>query len=82
MAPCSFDDATAYGNINGIDDPSMGWSRYAQVPDLSCCAEYEWNGAFTPAGAVCSGFICSMHLFLLSCVMLKGEVYGCRGPPT
>ncbi|CAL8464975.1 g4510 [Coccomyxa elongata] len=25
-----FDDATAYGNINGLDDPSMGWSRYAQ----------------------------------------------------
>ncbi|CAK0787073.1 hypothetical protein CVIRNUC_010289 [Coccomyxa viridis] len=25
-----FDDATAYGNINGIDDPTMGWSRYAQ----------------------------------------------------
>ncbi|EIE20571.1 hypothetical protein COCSUDRAFT_37807 [Coccomyxa subellipsoidea C-169] len=25
-----FDDATAYGNINGLDDPAMGWSRYAQ----------------------------------------------------
>jgi arabinosyltransferase len=25
-----FDDATAYGEIYGIDDESMGWSRYAQ----------------------------------------------------
>ncbi|CAL5229301.1 g12600 [Coccomyxa viridis] len=25
-----FDDATAYGHGNGIDDQSMGWSRYAQ----------------------------------------------------
>jgi hypothetical protein len=25
-----FDDATAYGQIDGIDDPSMGWARYAQ----------------------------------------------------
>ncbi len=30
-----FDPPTAYGNINGIDDPSMGWSRYAQVPRSS-----------------------------------------------
>ena len=28
---CRFDDGSAYGNINGIDDQSMGWSRYAQV---------------------------------------------------
>eukprot|EP00873_Tetraselmis_striata_P028570 jgi/Tetstr1/448834/TSEL_036060.t1 len=26
-----FDDRTAYGFIDGIDDPSMGWSRYAQA---------------------------------------------------
>jgi arabinosyltransferase len=25
-----FDDATAYGQIEGFDDPSMGWARYAQ----------------------------------------------------
>ncbi|KAG7675171.1 hypothetical protein Ndes2526B_g08029 [Nannochloris sp. 'desiccata'] len=25
-----FDDSTAYGEIYGIDDESMGWSRYAQ----------------------------------------------------
>ena len=25
-----YDDGTAYGSIFGIDDPSMGWSRYAQ----------------------------------------------------
>lgn len=25
-----FDDGTAYGLIDGIDDPSMGWARYAQ----------------------------------------------------
>lgn len=29
--PCRFDDSTAYGRISGIDDPSMGWARYAQV---------------------------------------------------
>ena len=28
---CRFDAPTAYGHGNGIDDPSMGWSRYAQV---------------------------------------------------
>ncbi|GMH33869.1 hypothetical protein BSKO_01703 [Bryopsis sp. KO-2023] len=26
-----FDDKTAYGSIEAIDDPSMGWSRYAQA---------------------------------------------------
>ncbi|KAG2497437.1 hypothetical protein HYH03_004592 [Edaphochlamys debaryana] len=25
-----FDEATAYGSIEGFDDPSMGWGRYAQ----------------------------------------------------
>lgn len=25
-----FDDHTAYGSIEGFDDPSMGWARYAQ----------------------------------------------------
>lgn len=25
-----FDDPTAYGRISGLDDPSMGWARYAQ----------------------------------------------------
>jgi len=25
-----FDERTAYGGIEGFDDPSMGWSRYAQ----------------------------------------------------
>lgn len=29
-----FDVATSYGHIDGIDDPSMGWARYAQVPRL------------------------------------------------
>lgn len=23
-----FDDPTAYGEIYGVDDPTMGWSRY------------------------------------------------------
>lgn len=26
-----FDDPTAYGEIGGFDDPSMGWGRYAQL---------------------------------------------------
>ena len=26
-----FDDATAYGFIDGLDDASMGWARYAQA---------------------------------------------------
>ena len=26
-----FDDAGAYGFIDGLDDPSMGWARYAQA---------------------------------------------------
>lgn len=26
-----FDERTAYGTIEGFDDPSMGWARYAQV---------------------------------------------------
>ena len=26
-----FDERTAYGFIDGHDDPSMGWARYAQV---------------------------------------------------
>lgn len=26
-----FDKPTSYGHIDGIDDPSMGWARYAQV---------------------------------------------------
>ena len=26
-----FDDATAYGFIDGLDDPTMGWARYAQA---------------------------------------------------
>lgn len=25
-----FDDETNYGGIYGVDEPSMGWSRYAQ----------------------------------------------------
>lgn len=25
-----FDEPTAYGAIDGIDDPQMGWARYAQ----------------------------------------------------
>lgn len=25
-----YDDGTAYGEMYGVDDPSMGWSRYAQ----------------------------------------------------
>jgi arabinosyltransferase len=25
-----FDDGTAYGFVDGLDDPSMGWARYAQ----------------------------------------------------
>ena len=25
-----YDEQTAYGAIDGIDDPSMGWARYAQ----------------------------------------------------
>jgi arabinosyltransferase len=25
-----FDDGTAYGLVDGLDDPSMGWARYAQ----------------------------------------------------
>ena len=28
-----YDAPTAYGHIDGIDDPTMGWSRNAQV----CC---------------------------------------------
>ena len=31
---CRFDEWTAYGKVGGIDDPSMGWARYAQVPLL------------------------------------------------
>ena len=31
LATCSFDDSTAYGRISGLDDPSMGWARYAQA---------------------------------------------------
>ncbi len=27
-----FDEWTAYGKIGGLDDQSMGWARYAQVP--------------------------------------------------
>ena len=26
-----FDAGTAYGHIDGIDDPTMGWARYAQA---------------------------------------------------
>lgn len=26
-----YDKPTSYGHIDGIDDPSMGWARYAQV---------------------------------------------------
>lgn len=26
-----FDDATAYGFVDGLDDASMGWARYAQA---------------------------------------------------
>lgn len=26
-----FDERTAYGYVDGIDDPSMGWARYAQT---------------------------------------------------
>ena len=26
-----FDERTAYGYIDGIDDPGMGWARYAQT---------------------------------------------------
>jgi hypothetical protein len=26
-----YDPPTAYGHIDGIDDPSMGWARYAQA---------------------------------------------------
>mmetsp|Transcript_20288 Transcript_20288/g.61122 ORF Transcript_20288/g.61122 Transcript_20288/m.61122 type:complete len:374 (+) Transcript_20288:581-1702(+) len=26
-----FDEATSYGHIDGVDDPSMGWARYAQA---------------------------------------------------
>ena len=26
-----YDERTAYGYVDGIDDPSMGWSRYAQT---------------------------------------------------
>eukprot|EP00958_Prasinococcus_capsulatus_P025435 scaffold4317_cov323-Prasinococcus_capsulatus_cf.AAC.3 len=29
-----FDAGTAYGKIEGIDDPKMGWSRYAQKFEL------------------------------------------------
>ena len=28
---CRFDQWTAYGKVGGLDDPSMGWARYAQV---------------------------------------------------
>lgn len=31
-----FDEPTAYGHIDGIDDPSMGWARYAQVGKAVC----------------------------------------------
>ena len=31
-----FDEATAYGYIDGFDDPSMGWARYAQVSGQRC----------------------------------------------
>lgn len=30
-----FDERTAYGFVDGFDDPSMGWARYAQVIPLS-----------------------------------------------
>ena len=33
---CRFDDPSAYGHISGLDDPSMGWARYAQVQMLPC----------------------------------------------
>ncbi len=26
-----FDEHTAYGAIDGFDDPSMGWARFAQL---------------------------------------------------
>ncbi len=26
-----FDAPGSYGHIDGLDDPSMGWARYAQV---------------------------------------------------
>ena len=32
-----FDRPTAYGHIDGIDDPSMGWARYAQVLLAATC---------------------------------------------
>lgn len=28
---CRFDDETSFGTLYGLDDPSMGWARYAQV---------------------------------------------------
>ena len=31
-----FDERTAYGFIDGFDDPSMGWARYAQVHFVLC----------------------------------------------
>lgn len=29
-----YDEPTSYGHIDGVDDPSMGWARYAQVWEL------------------------------------------------
>jgi hypothetical protein len=26
-----YDSPSAYGHIEGLDDPSMGWARYAQA---------------------------------------------------
>lgn len=56
-----FDDNSAYGEIYGVDDPSMGWSRYAQVSVhfvqaaagagwASVCGAASARGASWPGG--------------------------------
>jgi len=75
-----FDEHTAYGAIDGIDDPSMGWARYAQFykhfnlnsgKHQACCAGVSQCDM---ASLYCEGHSHGSHdLFVLRPFLRQGE---------
>lgn len=46
-----FDERTAYGYVDGLDDPSMGWSRYVQVSFRFASLSKPYDQICVPSGS-------------------------------
>ena len=79
-----YDPPTAYGHIDGIDDPTMGWARYAQVQnrprdasELVLQLETSRRVAFGPSSGVSIKFPLPAPTHCRPCQLLRSAFHLC-----